>query len=187
MITVDDVRCREVWERFADRVVPSLDEDDDVGLWIRAVGQIVGDAEFLCERASRQVAFITIGRCSHWLRPHQLRWSADGGFAWPTGYGGSGYSLRGLPEFDWSHHWQWSDDEGSWLEVDGISGKRPLQLRIALPSTQHHEQAAVHTIWTPGSPTLPGEKLLQFYGFRRIDDEWTATAHLCSNNAAYEN
>jgi hypothetical protein len=176
-----------IWAQFQPRIVPALESEDDIDLWAVAVGHIIADAEFLCgNAATTETVFTEIGRCSHWLRPNQTRWTADGGFAWPSGYGGSGFSRAGLAEFDWSLIWQWNAPQHKWECTDKPAGKRRLRLRIAIPSrTIQHPQAAVHTIWIPGSPTTPTDKLRQFYGFRKRDGTWAVTAYHCSNDTAY--
>jgi hypothetical protein len=81
-----------------------LDEDDDPELWQVALDHILGEFQ------KEDDALVEVGRCSHWLRPHQSRWSAGGGFAWPTGYGcgSGGYSRSALPQFDWSLVLRWT-------------------------------------------------------------------------------
>ena len=92
-----------------------LDEDDDAELWRVALNHI------LVEVDKKPGILIHVGRCSHWLRPHQSRWTADGGFAWPTGYGSGsgGYSFSALPQFNWSLDLEWT---GSACEVVSING-----------------------------------------------------------------
>jgi hypothetical protein len=187
MLKYDSSLTNAIWAQFQPQVVSALAADDDINLWSTAIGHIIADAEFLSVNAkTSRTVFTEIGRCSHWLRPHQTRWTADGGFAWPAGYGGAGYSRSGLPEFDWSLIWQWNADHHKWECTYKPTGKQPLRLRIAIPSrTREHNQAAVHTIWTPGCPTTPKQKLRQFYGFREVDGTWTVTAFQCSNDNAY--
>ena len=187
MLTHDASLITAIGRQFQSALVHALDTNDDIDLWSAAVGQIIADAEFLCQNpTTTQTVFAKIGRCSHWLRPHQTRWTADGGFAWPSGYGGSGYSRSGLPEFDWSLMWQWNASDHKWEFKDKLSGKRRLQLRIAIPSrSTQHNQVAVHTLWSPGCPTTPTQKLIQFYGFRFHDGAWRATAYRCTNDDAY--
>ncbi len=187
MLTHDATLTAVIWQHFEPALFPALDAEDDIDLWAAAIGQIIADGQFLCTNAkSNPSVFTEIGRCSHWLRPHQMRWTADGGFAWPSGYGGSGYSLHGLPEFDWSLIWQWNVNGQEWQSTDKPSGKRRLQLRLAMPSrTARHDQAVIHTLWTPGCPTIPKQKVTQMYGFRKQDGSWVLTAYRCTNNDAY--
>jgi len=141
-----------------------LDAGDDPDLWRVAVAYIL--AEFIPEPGD----IAEVGRCSHWLRPHQSRWRADGGFALPAGYGGSfgGSSGMALPQFDWSVVAEW--DDSTWTIVRRRS-HRPV-VRIAIPArTNRHLQAAIHTLWTTGR-----EKEAVLYGFRKRDETWVCTA-----------
>jgi hypothetical protein len=141
-----------------------LRHGDDYELWRVALSHI------LSELPTTLGTLVRIGRCSHWLRPHQTRWKADGGFAWPTGYGSGsgGFSRYALPEFDWSVMIAWSGDH--W-ELAHNKSLKPA-IRVTLPSrTGWHKQAAIHTLWTIGK-----EKELRFYGFRHPEGVWRCTA-----------
>ncbi len=141
-----------------------LDEDDDVEFWQVNLNHILSEVE-----KDTQVS-VEVGRCSHWLRPHQSRWTADGGFAWPSGYGsgGGGVSYSALPQFDWSVVLEWT--ETSWKRVKRQSIKHSL--RVTIPSrTKRHQQAVVHTLWHTGR-----EKEVVFYGFRKQVYGWACTA-----------
>jgi hypothetical protein len=145
---------------FADH----LDEDDDPDLWQAALSYILAKIEPGPDR------LVEVGRCSHWLRPHQSRWQADGGFACPTGYGsgGGGYSFLALPQFDWSVILRWNGAE--WEVVPKRSVR--IALRLAIPSrTRRHRKAAVHALWHTGR-----EKEIVFYGFRKRAGGWACTA-----------
>ena len=179
-----------VWMQF-DCIQDLLNSEDDVELWREALGQIIADAQFLASNIcdKKTAVFAHVGRCSHWLRPHQSRWTldADGGFAAPIGYGGSGNSLWGLPEFDCSFKWQWEQNSGEWLPTLKPEGKRLLEFRVAIPSrTLRHQQAAVHTVWRPGTPAAPNKESVQFYGFRNQDTKWKITAHWCQIDTTYD-
>ena len=179
---------QRIWKQFAG-LEPRLDECDDVELWRTVVGQTLGDAGFLlCSRGRlKSNVLAEIGRCSHWLRPHQYRWNDGGGFAAPFGYGGSGYSLRGWPEFDWSFRWTWHSETEQWIRANGVRSKRALVFRVAIPSrTMKHRRAAIHTIWTPGSPINPKQKSTQLYGFRYTTGSWHMTAYASGNKHLYE-
>src|SRR5258708_3339750 len=84
-----------------------LDEGSDLGPLQGALSYILAEVE------AGPAVLVEVGRCSHWLRPHQTRWTADGGFPHPTGYGSGrgGHSLSGLPQFDWSVVLEWSGSE----------------------------------------------------------------------------
>ncbi len=155
-----------------------LRSDDDPAFWGAAIQVLAFDIEAEITDGSHNCdVYLNIGACSHWLRPHQTRWTAAGGFAWPTGYGGGTWSRRGLPQFDWSQKFLWDVSARSWKPVDRFKGKRKLSCRVALPTrTARHDQAAIHTLWEPGTPTTPTEKRLRFYGFRKQDGNWACVA-----------
>lgn len=148
-----------------DWLAERLEAEDDPDFWRSALTYVLSESE------PRPGASVEVGRCSHWLRPHQTRWKADGGFAWPTGYGidgGGSYSRYGLPQFDWSIVLDWS--EGGWEPAPRRSVRHLL--RLALPSrTRRHGQAAIHALWHAGR-----EKRVVFYGFRRRGGAWVCTA-----------
>lgn len=154
-------------------LVVQLTHDDDSALWDVATNTILADIA-LTGRDAKQDVFVQIGSCRHWIRPHQSRWMADGGFAAPFGYDKTttGYSFRALPDLDWSVFFKWT---GAGWELSR-TGARCLLRRIAIPGrTTRHIQAAVHTIWTPRSPTSK-EKVVQLYGFRKKEGIWRLTA-----------
>ena len=147
--------------------------DDDPDLWEVATSTILADAVLLNQEVDEDI-FSQVGCCRHWIRPHQHRWTADGGFAFPAGYDSTttGYSFRALPALEWSVYFRWS---GSVWE-HGRTGRRSPLLRIAIPArSARHMQAAVHTIWTPRSP-LTKEKVVRLYGFRKKHGDWQLTA-----------
>ncbi len=141
-----------------------LRQDDDYELWRVALEHILSELPLTPGVSAR------IGRCSHWHRPHQTRWKADGGFAWPTGYGSGtgGFSRDALPQFDWSVIIQWT---GQRWEPAKNKSVMPA-VRVTIPSrTGWHRQSAIHTIWTTGK-----EKEIRFYGFRDKGNGWHCTA-----------
>ncbi len=141
-------------------ILEKLDDGDDAALWQLVWETAISGIELV------DGVTIEIGRCSHWLRPNKSRWRADGGFAWPTGYGGRGYSLLGLPLFDWSVVLLW--DGQNWTLTEHA---KDSWLRVAVPSrTNRHQQAAIHTI------EMPDEERMRLYGFRRKQDGWRRTA-----------
>lgn len=152
------------------------------------VNAVYSDAQALCRVVTGPGRVVTrLGRCSRWLRPHQTRWTADGGFAWPTGYDGPRYSRSGLPEFDWFAQWEWCPGVGGWTAAAGDPEPGQLVFRVAVPArSRRHRQAAVHTIWQPGTPPRPQAPLVQFYGFRRRAG-WSCTAYRASpSDRVYE-
>ena len=154
----DSFKGASMWDLFTNR----LSSDDDPALWDAALDYILAEVD------KRAGAVVEIGRCSHWLRPNQMRWKADGGFAWPVGYGKRGRGVwGGLPEFDWSVLLVWTGE--SWELAEQKSGEG--MLRVAIPSrTTRHAQAAIHTLWKIGR-----EKQRVFYGFRKKDRGWVCT------------
>lgn len=152
-------------EDLADEIGRHLGEEDDPELWAVALREILSDLD------AQTGMMVEVGRCSHWVRPHQKRWTADGGFAWPEGYGRSGswVGIRSLPQFDWSLILRWTG--GRWEITRRQSVK--YVLRVAIPSrTRRHLQAAVHTLWMTEK-----ENHARFYGFRKRDDHWVCTAY----------
>lgn len=165
--------------RPLDWILEFLTDDDDLHFWQACFAVLRADAESLIvERGTKHEIFMQIGACSHWLRPHQTRWSAEGGFAWPTGYEGDArLSRQGLPELDWQVLIRWESETRSWSRVEKFTGKQKLVMRCALPTrTAQHPQAAVHTFWSLGTPDCFDSKLTRFYGFRKKDDEWRCVA-----------
>lgn len=156
---------------MADPLITRLTPDDDPALWQAVVDLIT--TEVLHRRELEPSAkldwFLQIGACSHWLRPHQTRWSAAGGFAWPSGYkDGAGHNLGGLPEFDWSLTFRLFNTE--WVAVEKFAGRNQRTVRVAVPArSTRHKQAAVHTLWKPSNEVI-------FYGFRQRADGWNCVA-----------
>ncbi len=175
------------WPAFEPAARPWLGAEDDPALWSVVVNTVFHDAELLCGSVGPGRVLTQLGRCSHWLRPHQTRWTADGGFAWPTGYAGSQHSRSGLPEFDWFAQWEWRPDSNTWSVSEGEPGPRQCVFRVAIPARTHrHGQAAVHTCWLPSSPARPRAPLTQFYGFRK-QPQWQCTAYFAHpNQRAYD-
>jgi hypothetical protein len=162
-----------------DTIEPFLAADDDPAFWKSAIDVLVADVELQITEGRRdRNIFMVIGACSHWLRPHQTRWTASGGFAWPTGYGGRGYG-GGFPICDWYVELQRDASSQIWGSVSRIGGGKKLVLRAALPTrTMLHDQAAIHTIWPRGSPTMPTKRCVRFYGFRKEPHGWACVASL---------
>ncbi len=141
-----------------------LDQDDDPELRQVALSHILAEID------KKPGVLVQVGRCSHWLRPHQSRWTANGGFAWPSGYGSGsgGFSYSALPQFDWSIVLEWTGS--GWDRVKRQSIRHFL--RVTIPSrTKRHQQAVVHALWHTGR-----EKEVVFYGFRKQEQGWTCTA-----------
>ena len=144
-----------------------LTVEDDPGAW-REFLAVIGEefVERYRAEGGKKPWFLRIGTCSHWWRPHQARWTAGGGFAWPVGYSGNGWP--GLPALDWSVIL--SFDGEHWKKVEKFHGSRQVVLRVAVPArTARHKQAAVHTMWSTSHEPI-------FYGFRNVGDRWLCVA-----------
>jgi len=93
----------QIQSEFANAIAAHIGREDDSDFWSTVFGTLLRDFELQhFNHSKKNEIFLQIGACSHWLRPHQTQLTADGGFAFPSGYlGGSDFSLNGLPEFDW--------------------------------------------------------------------------------------
>jgi len=178
-----------IWATLETELLARLGQEDDPELWQAVLSCVYPDADALAAEVGGHYQVVTeVGRCSHWLRPHQTRWKADGGFAWPTGYGGRRYSRWGLPQFDWSCAAVWDQMRRAWVQdpEPPRESSRVLLFRVSVPSrTTRHQQAAIHTVWLPGPPQHPRQSLVQFYGLRRTPDGWKQTAY-DGGSKAYE-
>ncbi len=146
------------WFFMIGRLLEKLDVEDDPDLWRVVLVKILSDVQPM------RGLTVEVGRCSHWLRPHQTRWTADGGFAAPLGYGKG----RCVPEFDWSVVFEWSGEE--WNVASDQSVKPSFQVVVPARTTRHN-QAAVFTHWKSGKK----EKHIP-YGFRKKRNGWQLTA-----------
>ena len=173
---------------FRRKITPHLTPEDDPDFWVAAFDTLISEIEALySDKRNKQEIFLQIGACSHWRRPHQHRWTAAGGFAWPDGYiqkyrdhvkNSWGPIGGGLPELDWFVLVHWNREEKKWQMVEPkFYGKKKLVFRVAFPTrTGRHQQAAIHTIWTPGTPEQPDKQEGKFYGFRKREEEWECVA-----------
>ena len=177
------------WTKFEPAILPHLTEDDDSELWSTALNFIFREATFLSRCAGNSTLITaSVGCCSHWLRPHQTRWTADGGFAWPSGYSGADSSRHGRPEHDWEEEFFWCSEMQGWIcSEPEIQNLEYLNFRVTLPArTARHMQAAVSAVWKPGTPVLPDQPVFQMYGFRQQSDQWNCTATNESGVEHYE-
>jgi hypothetical protein len=144
-------------------IAPKLVRDDDHELWQATLSVLADEFMQRCaEETQRGVCAMVVGACSHWVRPHQSRWSAAGGFAYPQGYKNS------VPELDWSVIFVFRNRE--WSSVKKLSSKKTKVLRVAIPArTGRHKQAAVHSQWSLGGETI-------LYGFRKVAEKWECVA-----------
>ena len=58
-----------------------LSAEDDPALWEQVLKELAEDASILEHVTDGSQLYAEVGVCSHWLRPHQTRWTAAGGFA----------------------------------------------------------------------------------------------------------
>jgi hypothetical protein len=129
-----------------ERILPALpalvDEhlgaDDDQKLWQELFRVVAEDASVLLVKDRSSLLYATAGTCSHWLRPHQSRWTAAGGFALPVGYGDGEGFLRGLPNLDWSVILQFDHTHTLGL----VLSKRQPSGSIPFGSPFHRERSA---------------------------------------------
>lgn len=152
-----------------------LGADDDPGLWAEMLRAAAEDASVLGPRSASKL-YAIVGRCSHWARPHQSRWTLAGGFSVPLGYGdGEGY-LGALPQLDWSVTLQFDPGQPGWICPLQSPTKRFLSVRLAIPArTARHRQAAVHAVWSPATLEARHGRTV-FYGLRRLDGVWKLVA-----------
>jgi len=150
-----------------------LGTDDDPRLWREVLRAAAEDASVLgCSEL-----YAIVGCCSHWLRPHQSRWTAAGGFALPVGYGGGEGFLRGLPNLDWRVILQFDHAQLGWALPSRPPTKGFNSVRLAVPSrTARHRQAAVHAVWSPLTSDTR-RKRTDYYGFRKSEGGWCLVAH----------
>lgn len=142
---------------------PRLVRDDDHELWRLALSVLLDEFEQRRTEASQRGAWaMVVGACSRWVRPHNSRWNAAGGFAFPDGYKDS------VPELDWSR--VFISKNGELVPVEKLPGKNVRVFRVAIPTrTARHRQAAIHTRLTPHGETV-------LYGFRKIAEKWECVA-----------
>ena len=85
-------------------IAEHLSADDDPQLWEVAIRTLLAEAADAAAEVRTEV-YAEVGCCHHWISPHRpIRWTADGGFAWPFGYNKTvtGSAYRASPEFTWS-------------------------------------------------------------------------------------
>ncbi len=157
------------------RIEESLLAEDDPRLWEQALHAAAEDASALCPTGASSL-YAIVGSCSHWIRPHQSRWIAAGGFALPVGYGDGAGFRRGLPNFDWRVTLQFDPMQVGWTCPLQLPTKRFRSVRLAIPSrTTRHLQAAVHSIWSAGTLDAKHKRTV-FYGFRKLEPGWRLVA-----------
>jgi hypothetical protein len=157
-----------------------LSAEDDPALWEQVLKVLAEDASILEAVTGGSQLYAEVGVCSHWLRPHQTRWTAAGGFALPAGYGGTAFSRTGLPLFDWSVILQFNPTPIGWVIPEKLPTKRSISVRVAVPArTTRHRQAAVHTLWPARSLEAKRARTV-LYGLRNLNGVWELKA--CSRD-----
>ena len=148
---------------FFEAIGPKLVADDDPAFWRTALSVLADEIEQRRPVETRRgVSAMVVGSCSHWVKPHNSRWNAAGGFLYPDGYKDS------VPELDWSVVFVLGKQ--GWTSAKKLPGKNIEVFRVAIPArTARHKQAAIHTRWTPNGETV-------LYGFRRVADKWQCVA-----------
>jgi hypothetical protein len=144
-------------------IEPKLVADDDPALWRAALIVLADELEQRhAEDSGCGVSAMVVGACSHWVRPHNSRWNAAGGFVYPDGYKDS------VPQLDWSVIFVFSNQ--GWTSAKKLPGKKTKVFRVAIPArSARHRQAVIHTRWTPDGQTV-------LFGFRKAADKWLCVA-----------
>src|SRR5579862_6436903 len=148
---------------FFEAIESKLAGDDDPVLWKAALSVLADElAQRQLEKAKHGIWAMLVGACSHWVRPHNSRWNAAGGFIYPQGYKDS------VPELNWWVTFVFKDQK--WTSARKLTGKKIPVFRVAIPTrTARHKQAAIYTRWTPNGEAV-------FYGFRKAGEEWSCVA-----------
>lgn len=146
-----------------DAIEAKLAPDDDRDFWQTALAVLADEFVHRHKDESAKGDWaVVVGACSHWQRPHQTRWTAAGGFAYPQGY------RQYFPKFDWSITLIYQN--GQLLPVAKQLGKKMKLFQVAIPSrTSRHRQAAVHTRWSTASKSV-------LFGFRNLNGTWKCVA-----------
>jgi len=149
-----------------------LSVDDDPMLWLIVLRTLVEDVGALNAGGADEQLYANVGACSHWSRPHQSRWTAAGGFAYPQGYGDGEGFIGSLPNLDWSVTLQLYRHRAAWITPTIAPTKGFLSIRVAIPSrSARHNQAAIHSIWSRGTLDLK-QKRTVLYGLRKSPLGW---------------
>ena len=181
----------EMLSVFEQAIRPNLAEEDDISLWLTVLQTLLRDIKLLQDDANIKTAlYLEIGACSHWLRPHQTRWTQGGGFALPSGYQEDGrtFGRSGLPRHDWFVLFRWQNETKQWQTAPSkYDSERKLLCRISVPTrTARHDQAAVRVWWLPGSPQNTRRKSTLLYGFRKKSEKWECVASAGFPRLRYE-
>lgn len=141
----------------------NLTSGDDPALWEEVLQSVAEEfTQHRPERMRVNGCALIIGACSHWNRPHQTRWTAGGGFAYPEGY------KQRFPVLDWSVTLLL--EGGNWRAAEKLPAKGMKLFQIAVPSrTARHNQAAIQARWSTAARAI-------LFGFRKIAGKWQRVA-----------
>ena len=159
-----------------DSISSNFSDTDDPNLWRSVLSIACSDiSKEVAKAQSTRDLFLVIGPCSSWLRPHQTRWRVgDMEFAWPSGYGGVGYSRSGLPALDWCCCFQYGEgDRFSMVDIPHKFKHRQIILRIAIPArTTERRKASINMFWTPGTPSNFRRSVVRILALSRENTRW---------------
>ncbi|MCA9215164.1 MAG: hypothetical protein KDB27_18980 [Planctomycetales bacterium] len=162
-------------QNVVDELSSHFSPDDDPDLWLEVLRVVKGDiARRFTEADSPRDLLLLVGACSNWLRPHQTRFRVrDEEFAWPSGYGGVGFSRTGLPELDWCCCFRRTNSGFARIGVPHKIGKRRFLVRVAIPSkTIERRRASINVSWTPGIPADVRQPLVRLLAFKKANVGW---------------
>jgi hypothetical protein len=127
-----------------------LTVEDDLGLWENALTVLGEELLLRYDREGKNRGWVfLVGACSHWVRPHNSRWNAAGGFVFPEGYQNS------LPQLEWSVILSYGNR--CWTPVQKLPGKNNVVFRVFLPmrSARHKASCCAHQmVYQPKPNTL---------------------------------
>ena len=133
---------------FFEAIESELAGEGDPPLWKAALSVLADDLALrTLEKVRYRVWAMVVGACSHWVRPHNSRWNAAGGFVYPAGY------KDHVHELNWSVIFVSQDNK--WTSALKLPGKTIDVFRVAIPKrTARHKQAAIYTRWTPNGEVV---------------------------------
>jgi hypothetical protein len=166
----------DTFEAIPQLLASKLSSDDDPILWLVVLRTVAEDVTALDVSGGEEDLYANVGACSHWSRPHQSRWKAAGGFAYPQGYGDGEGFIGSFPNLDWSVTLKLDRQRALWIPPVSAPTKGFLSIRVAIPSRSvRHNQAAVHSIWSRGTLDLK-QKRTVLYGLRKSPVGWELAA-----------
>ena len=159
----------------------SLDPDDDINFWKTLIISILDEIDDRWNYEDLTIKSINLGifKVSSWKRPHQTRWTASGGFAWP-----SSYSLHADEHSLWNF-WIGRDEgliEWDLREKPRRRKRNVFNAYLAAPgNTSRHNQGAAMMEWRPKCPYKIAKHkglIREMYGLRKSNSGiWKIVAH----------